>query len=98
MKKKLAVISIFIICGAIVGGNAAFAADLNSAANNAVSHIKIVAQTLAVVGVIAGGALMQLPGLGFFGKSVMTSGLVGCLCAFGASGFQGLMTNIFGGM
>ena len=98
MSKKLAVMSIFIVCGLLVGGGAVYAADLNSAANNAVSHIKLVAQTLAVVGVIAGGALMQIPGLGFFGKSVMTSGLVGCLCAFGASGFQGLMTNIFGGM
>ena len=98
MKQKVAIISIFIICSAIVGANAAHAADLTSAANNAASHIKTVAQILAVTGVVAGGALMQLPGLGFFGKGVMTSGLVGCLCAFGATGFLGLMTNIFGGM
>ena len=96
MKKKLAVISIFIICAAMVGNNTAYAADLSSAANNAASHIKMIAQILAVTGVVAGGAIMQLPGLGFFGKSIMTSGLVCCLCAYGAPGFQSLMTNVFG--
>lgn len=78
--------------------NPLLARDLVSASNSAANTIKNVAQVLAVTGVIGGGAIMQLPGAGDFGKRVMISGLVGCICAFGAPAFLALMSTVFGGL
>ena len=78
-------------------GNFAHARDLASAATTGADTIKNVAQILAVTGVVGGGAIMQLPGAGDFGKRVMVSGFVGCLCAFGAPAFMSLMKTVFGG-
>jgi hypothetical protein len=74
------------------------ARDLIGAANTATNQIKQLAQVTSVLGVIAGGFIMQIPGAGGFGRSVLISGLIGCLCAFGASAFVSLMRSIFGGI
>jgi hypothetical protein len=76
----------------------AVARDLVSAASTTANTVKSVAQGLAVTGVIGGGAIMQIPGAGEFGKRVLISGLVGCLCAFGAPAFLDMMKSIFGGL
>lgn len=87
--------SFLIVCFFALGSDA-FARDIVSASNTAVNTVKSVAQVLAVLGVIGGGAVMQLPGLGDVGKRIAASGLIGCLCAFGAPAFMSLMRTIFG--
>jgi type IV secretory pathway VirB2 component (pilin) len=72
------------------------ARDLVAASNTTANMVKNVAQVLAVTGVVAGGAIMQLPGAGEWGKRVLISGIVGTLCAFGAPAFVALMRTIFG--
>ena len=91
-------IVIIIIIFITLSNDSAFARDLVSASTTAADTIKNVAQILAVTGVVGGGAIMQLPGAGEYGKRVMISGLVGCLCAFGAPAFMSLMRTVFGGM
>lgn len=88
-------LSFLIVC-LLAFGSDALARDIVSASNTAVNTVKSVAQVLAVLGVIGGGAVMQLPGLGDVGKRIAASGLVGCVCAFGAPAFMSLMRTIFG--
>ncbi len=85
------------VFGLFAFGSDALARDIVSASNTAVSTVKTVAQALAVLGVVGGGAVMQLPGLGDVGKRIAASGLVGCVCAFGAPAFISLMKTVFGG-
>lgn len=75
-----------------------YARDLISAGTSTANTIKSVAQVLAVTGVIGGGAIMQLPGAGEWGRRVMATGFVGCLCAYGAPAFKAMMTSVFGGL
>ncbi len=74
------------------------ARDLVSASNSATNIVKNVGQALSVMGIISGGAIMQIPGAGQFGKGVMVAGFVGAGCAFGAPLFTSLMGQIFGSM
>ncbi len=98
MKKTEIVVGSIVLTCVLALPELAMARDLVSASNSTASTVKSVAQALAVTGVIAGGAFMQLPGAGEWGKRVMVSGLVGCLCAFGAPAFQTLMRSVFGGL
>jgi len=92
-KKSILTISLFLI----VFSSDALARDIVSASNAAVNTVKTVAQALSVLGIVGGGVVMQLPGLGDVGKRVAASGLIGCVCAFGAPAFISLMKTIFGG-
>ncbi len=96
MNKKHIIYISSVVLLPVLFGNPVFARDLVSAATTGADTIKNVAQILAVTGVVGGGAIMQLPGAGDFGKRVMVSGIVGCLCAFGAPAFMSLMKTVFG--
>lgn len=95
-KVEIAVFTLTVVALVMVP-ESVFARDLVSAANTQANTVKNVAQALAVTGVVGGGAIMQLPGAGEYGKRVMVSGFVGCLCAFGAPAFMALMHTVFGG-
>ena len=98
MKRTDLIISIILAIVLFPFMSDAIARDLVSAASTTANTVKSVAQGLAVTGVIGGGAIMQIPGAGEFGKRVLISGLVGCLCAFGAPAFLDMMKSIFGGL
>lgn len=78
--------------------NCAFARDLEAAATTANTIVKRVAQISSVMGVVAGGLIMNIPGLHELGKRIAGSGLLGCVCSFGAPVFVSFMTSVFGGM
>lgn len=80
----------FLVCPEV------YARDIVSASNTAVNTAKSVAQVLAILGVVGGGSVMQIPGLGEVGKRIAVSGLIGCACAFGAPAFMSLMRTVFG--
>ena len=80
-----------------LGCDAALARDLGSAATTYTNTIKTIGQLMSVAGVVAGGICMQIPGVANFGKGVLSGGLVGGLCSFGAPAFVSLLTNVFGG-
>ena len=96
IKTTIIILSIVVIIFPAL--ETAMARDLVSAASSTANTVKSVAQGLAVTGVIGGGAIMQIPGAGEFGKRVLISGMVGCLCAFGAPAFLDMMKSIFGGL
>ena len=87
-----------VLCLGLLVSDLAQARDLVAASNSAVSVVKGVAQALAVLGIISGGIVMQLPGAGQFGKGILVAGIVGTLCAFGGQSFISLMQTVFGGM
>lgn len=95
-KIEVAIIAIAVVI-LVMAPESVLARDLVSAANTQATTVKNVAQALAVTGVVGGGAIMQLPGAGEYGKRVMVSGFVGCICAFGAPAFMALMHTVFGG-
>lgn len=78
-------------------GEPAMARDLGAAARTYTSTIKSIGQVMSVAGVIAGGICMQIPGVAMFGRSVLSGGLIGGLCSFGAPAFAALLTTVFGG-
>lgn len=98
MKNRYINVGSVVFIGSLFFANQVYARDLVSASNTAAETIRNVAQVLAVTGVVGGGSIMQLPGAGDFGKRVMVSGIVGCLCAFGAPAFVSLMRSVFGAM
>jgi hypothetical protein len=95
-QSKKITVGLVIACALVLSASICEARDLVSSATTAANTLKTVAQILGVTGVIGGGAIMQLPGAGDFGRRVMVSGLVGCLCAFGAPAFMSLMRTVFG--
>lgn len=72
------------------------ARDLVAASNTAVTTVKRIAQALSVLGIVSGGAMMQIPGLAEFGRRTLIGGLVGSLCSFGAPAFIEFMQTVFG--
>ncbi len=82
----------------LIINTSAEARDLVSAANSATDVVKNVAQALSILGVVAGGALMQVPGAAQFARGVLVSGAVGVLCAFGAPAFISFIKQIFGSL
>jgi hypothetical protein len=95
-KTMTAIIAVALI--AMTMSDTSIARDLGAAATNAVSTAKTVTRAISLLGLLAGGALMQIPGLAEFGKRTMIAGLVGGLCAFGGPAIIKLFENIFGGM
>jgi hypothetical protein len=88
----------FTVVGVLLCAELCFARDFGAAGRSYVSTLKTVAQILSPAGIIAGGVIMQIPAAEFFGKRVLTGGIVGCACAFGGPAFVSLMSNIFGGL
>jgi len=90
--------SLLLLAGLIIlAGEPAMARDLGAAARTYTSTIKTIGQVMSVAGVIAGGICMQIPGVAMFGRSVLSGGLIGGLCSFGAPAFAALLTTVFGG-
>lgn len=96
MNKNNVTAVIVIAVVACVLTDSLLARDLGAAATSAVSSVKNIARALSVFGVIAGGALMQVPGVAEFGKRTLVGGLLGCLCSFGGPAFISAIESIFG--
>ncbi len=74
----------------------AWARDLVSASRSYATTVKQIAQAASVTGIVVGGLFMQLPGAGGWGRMVLSGGLVGAACAFGAPAFASFLTTVFG--
>jgi hypothetical protein len=94
---KMGVLLLLLTALVVASGEPALARDLGAAARTYTSTIKTIGQVMSVAGVIAGGICMQIPGVAMFGRSVLSGGLIGGLCSFGAPAFAALLTTVFGG-
>lgn len=99
-QKRFLLASVPFVIAAILmllSSEPALARDLGAAARTYTSTIKTIGQVMSVAGVIAGGICMQIPGVAMFGRGVLSGGLIGGLCSFGAPAFAALLTTVFGG-
>jgi hypothetical protein len=99
MKKSNFNVTISMVIAAIVLiliSQDSFARDLVAAGNSATIKATTIGKALSTVGIVAGGVLMQIPGLSEYGKRTCATGLLGAVCSFGGPAMINLINSIFG--
>lgn len=84
-----------ILFVSVIAIDFAMANRLEQSAARSTSMLMTIGQATSIIGILLGGICMTL-GMSQVGKMVLSGGLLGAICVFGAPAFIELIRGVFG--